>query len=130
MVTPSTSKVGQLLHQVEQLGPGEFEQFVMRILALNARRKPGGAPLEESLLLKKINAEFPSKKMERFLLLDERRQQETLTAEEHKELLSLVRQLEKYDAQKLQWIGQLALLRKVPFDVLLKQLGLYQMRHA
>ena len=130
MVTPSTSKVGQLLHQVEQLGPVEFEQFVMRILALNAGRKPRGAPLEESLLLKKINAEFPSKKMKRFLLLDEKRQQETLTAEEHKELLLLVRQLEKYDAKKLQWIGQLALLRKVPFEVLLKQLGLYQMRHA
>ena len=124
------SLVGQLLHQAEQLRPGEFEQFLLSILALNARRKSNGLPPDESLLLKKINTEFAPKKMARFLLLDEKRRQETLTPEEHKELLLLVRQLEKYDAQKLQLVGQLALLRKVPFDALLKQLGLYQTRHA
>ena len=122
--------IGQLLHQAEQLHPGEFDQFVLRVLALNARRKSKGLPLEESQLLKKINAEFPAKKMERFLLLDEKRRQETLTPDEHQELLNLVRQLERYDARKLQWVGQLALLRKVPFDALLKQLGLYQMQYA
>ncbi len=107
--------IGQLLHQAEQLHPGEFDQFVLRVLALNARRKSKGLPLEESQLLKKINTEFPAKKMERFLLLDEKRRQETLTPDEHQELLNLVRQLERYDARKLQWVGQLALLRKVPF---------------
>lgn len=122
--------VGQLIQQAEQLRPGEFEQFVLSILALNARRKSKGMLPEESSLLKEINKEFPPKKMERFLLLDEKRREETLTSEEHKELLLLVRQLEKYDAQKLQLLGQLALLRKVPFDALLKQLGLYQTRHA
>ncbi len=81
-------------------------------------------------MLKKINMEFSPNKMERFLLLDEKRQQETLTQDEHRELLSLVRQLEKYDAEKLQLVGQLALLRGVPFDALLEQLGLYQTRHA
>ena len=132
MVTQSAipSAVGELLHQAEQLRPAEFEQFVSSILALNARRKTKGLPPEESLLLKKINTEFASKKMERFLLLDEKRRQETLTPEEHGELLVLVRQLEKHDAQKLQLVGQLALLRKVPFDALLKQLGLYQIRYA
>ena len=122
--------VGQLIQQAEQLRPSEFEQFVMSILALNARRRSKGMLPEESSLLKKINKEFSPKKMERFLSLDEKRREETLTPEEHKELLLLVRQLEKYDAQKLQLLGQLALLRKVPFDVLLKQLGLYQVRHA
>ena len=128
---PATSSaVGKLIHQAEQLRPTEFEQFLLSILALNARRSSKGLPLEESLLLKKINTEFPPKKMERFLLLDEKRRQETLAPEEHRELLSLVRQLEKYDAEKLQLVGQLALLRNVSFDVLLKQLGLYQTRHA
>jgi hypothetical protein len=99
-------------------------------LALNARRKSKGLPLEESLLLKKINKEFPPKKMEQFLKLDEKRRQEILTQEEHRDLLALVRQLEKYDAEKLQLVGQLALLRNVPFDAQLKQLGLYPNRHA
>lgn len=126
----NTSAVGQLLQEAEQLRPGEFEQFVVRILALNASRKSIGLSSEESLLLQKINKEFASKKMERFLTLDEKRRQEILTTGEHRELLALVQQLEKYDAQKLQWIGQLALLRKTPFDALLKQLGLYQLHHA
>lgn len=126
----ASSIVGQLIHQAEQLRPTEFEQFLLRILAINARRRSKELPLEESLLLKKINKEFPPKKMERFLLLDEKRQQETLTPEEYRELLSLVRQLEKYDAEKIQLVGHLALLRNVPFDVLLKQLGLYPNRHA
>jgi hypothetical protein len=126
----NTSAVGQLLHAAEQLRPGEFEQFVVRILALNASRKSDGLSPEESSLLKNINKEFASKKMERFLFLDEKRRQENLTAGEHRELLALVQQLEKYDAQKLQWVGQLALLRKVPFDSLMKQLGLYETRHA
>lgn len=125
-----STAVGQLIHQAEQLRPNEFEQFLLSILALNARRISKGLPLEETLLLKKINMEFSPNKMERFLLLDEKRQQETLTQDEHRELLSLVRQLEKYDAEKLQLVGQLALLRGVPFDALLKQLGLYQTRHA
>lgn len=132
MVTQSSvaSQVGQLLHQAEQLQPVEFEQFISGILAISARRKSAGLPPDESLLLKEINTEFAPKKMKRFTLLDQKRQQETLTPEEHKELLSLVRQLEKYDARKLLLVGQLAMLRKVPFDVLLKQLGLYPMRHA
>lgn len=128
--TYNPTTVGQLVHEAEQLQPGEFEQFVVRILALNASRIADGLSPEESLLLKNINKEFSSKKMERFLLLDEKRLQETLSPEEHRELLQLARQLEKYDARKLQWIGQLALLRKIPFDSLLKQLGLYQTRHA
>jgi hypothetical protein len=126
----SSSTVGQLIHQAEQLRPTEFEQFLLSILALNARRKSKGLPLEESLLLKKINKEFPPKKMEQFLKLDEKRRQEILTQEEHRDLLALVRQLEKYDAEKLQLVGQLALLRNVPFDAQLKQLGLYPNRHA
>ncbi len=125
-----STAVGQLIHQAEQLRPNEFEQLLLSILALNARRISKGLPLEETLLLKKINMEFSPNKMERFLLLDEKRQQETLTQDEHRELLSLVRQLEKYDAEKLQLVGQLALLRGVPFDALLEQLGLYQTRHA
>lgn len=130
MQSSSSSAVGVLLHQAEQLHSGEFEQFVSGILAINARRKSIGLSPDESLLLKKINTEFSPKKMERFLLLDEKRRQEILTSEEHSELLTLVRQLEKYDAQKLQLVGQLAILRKIPFDVLLKQLGLYPARHA
>jgi len=122
--------VNQLLHEADRLQPGEFEKFLVKVLALNTSRNAQGLTPEESELLKKINKEFPTKKMERFLLLDEKCRQESLAPAEHKELLVLIRQLERYDAQKLQLVGQLALLRNVPFDALLKDLGLYPSRHA
>lgn len=116
--------VGQLLQDAAKLTTRDFEVFVVRVLRLNASRHPAGLAPDESVILKKINKPFPSKKMERFLELDEKRHAETLSPEEHKELLSLVRQLEKYDAQRINWIGQLAILRGAPLDQMMEQLGL------
>ena len=118
--------VVQLLRQAEQLQPSDFQQLVAGILTLHARRKPNGPPVEEAALLKQINASFSTKKMERFLDLDEKRRQQLLTPEEHGELLALVRQLEKFDSRRLQWVAQLALLRKTSLAPVVRQLGLYQ----
>lgn len=75
--TPQES-VGQLLIQAAQLQPNEFDQFVVRVLALRASRRADGLSVEESALLKKINLQFSPKKMERFMVLDEKRQNEAL----------------------------------------------------
>jgi len=126
MATQSSAAptVGQLLQDAEKLPTRDFEVFVVKVLRLNASRHPAGLSPDESALLKKINKPFPQKKMNRFLVLDEKRQAEALSPEEHKELLSLVRQLEKYDAQRINWIGHLAVLRDVPLDHVMEQLGL------
>lgn len=124
--SPTQPSVFQLLRQAEQLQPSDFQQLVTGILTLNARRKPNGLPVEEATLLKQINLPFSPKKMDRFLDLDEKRRQQVLTPEEHNELLALVRQLEKFDSRRLQWIAQLALLRKTTLPQMLRHLGLYQ----
>ena len=120
----TTPTVGQLLQDAEKLPMRDFELFVVKVLRLNASRHPAGLAPDDSVILKKINKSFPVHKMERFLELDEKRHAETLSSDEYKELLGLVRQLEKYDAQRIYWIGQLAILRGVPLDHVMEQLGL------
>ena len=126
MTAPSiTNNVVELVNRAEQLAPRDFEAFLANILSINAKRKARGLSVEESQLLKNINQPFSPAKMKRFLALDEKRRQETLSSEEHRELLRLVRQLEKFDAQRLQWLGQLAILRNTSLHELMVQLGLY-----
>jgi len=72
-LSSNSSVFGQLVHEAEKLRPSEFEQFVVRILGLNTSRKSNGLMPEESSLLKNINKEFPTKKWEQFLLLDDRK---------------------------------------------------------
>jgi hypothetical protein len=119
-----TGNISELLHRVEQLAPREFEDFFDNILSINAKRRAKNLSLEETLLLQKINREFPTVKTERYLWLEDRRRQATLSPEEHRELLGLGRQLDRFDAQRLQWLGQLAILRNLPLRELMKQLGL------
>lgn len=122
--TSTTPTVGQLLQDAEKLRDEDFELLVVQILRLNASRNPAGLPPDESALLKNINKPFPSPKMERFLDLDKKRQMEALSANELNELQGLVRQLDRYDAQRMNWIGKLAVLRGVPFIEVMTQLGL------
>lgn len=123
--SPQSAVVTQLLRQAETLPPEALQQLITGILTLNTRRKQESLPVEELILLKKINIGFPAKKWNRFTDLDEKRKQQALTPEEHRELLRLVRLLEKYDSQRLLWVAQLAALRQIQPAQLLKQLGLY-----
>lgn len=117
--------VSELLQYTERLNAQEFDAFFSNVVAMNARRKAPGLSAEESMLLSNINKTFPSKKMERFLFLDQKRRDETIDSIEYEELGRLVRQLERFDAKRLEWIGQLAILKKVPLNELMLKLGLF-----
>ncbi len=127
---PLATAVSELVQRTEQLPLRDFEAFFSNILSQNARRKAPGLSHAESVLLTNINREFPPKKLERFFLLDNKRRDETISTEEHRELLRLVRQLERHDAERMQWLGELSLLRKVPLDDLMTQLGLLPKHHG
>ena len=121
-----TGNVNELLDRAEQLAPGDFDAFFANILSIHAKRRAKNLSTDETQLLQNINREFPTVKMERFLVLDEQRRQSALSPDEHRELLRLVRQLERFDAQRLQWVGQLAILRNVPLVTLMNDLGIYK----
>jgi len=53
-----------------------------------------------------------------------KRRAETLTTEEHQELLALIDRIEQADAERVQTLAELARLRHVTVTALMAQLGI------
>jgi hypothetical protein len=77
----------------------------------------------ETELFLKINRALPEDKQQRYDQLTEKRSEETLTSEEHVELLELIEEMEQIWAERLQAIIDLAKLRKTSPQEMMRQLG-------
>jgi hypothetical protein len=119
----------QLLHAALQLPRTELEQFVARLLALSIRQDTPHLAQAESELLLKINQGLPPVMQQKLDELIAKRQTQTLTAEEHEELIQLTEHIEKADAERLQHLLKLAMLRNVSLDELTQQLGIHPVPH-
>lgn len=102
-----------LLEAVDQLGTSELDRFVSQVLAIRARRKAPSLPPEEAVLLLQINHGLPAELQERLQQLDDKHASESLTPDEHTELLRLVSEVEALDAQRVESLSHLARLRGV-----------------
>jgi len=116
--------VPDLLENASRLDTSEFESFFKAMLALRAKRIAPVLSQKEADLLEKIYAKLPSGTTERYDLLTEKRRAETISAEEYDELIGLVQTVEQYNVQRLKLIVELADLRKITAQQLMKQLGL------
>jgi hypothetical protein len=114
----------ELLKAVEQLSLPDLEKLMAQVIALQAQRKAPYLTKIETELLLKINQGLPPDVQTRFDTLVAKRQAETLTSEEHQELLNLTDQLEKADTQRVKYMAELAHLRGISLSTLLKDLGL------
>ena len=114
----------QLVEAASELGGGELEQLVRRLLALRARRLAPQSPAEESSLLLEINRGLPAALQSRYQVLIEKRLSETLTPPEHEELLALTDQAEELEAGRAHALVELARLRRQPLSALLDDLGI------
>ena len=114
----------ELLKAVEQLSLTDLEQFVSQVLLLQAQRKANNLPQAEAELLQKINQGIPSDTQKNYDELIAKRQDETLPPEEHRELLHLTEQIEKLQAQRLEYLAELARLRKTSLTALMENLGI------
>src|SRR5262245_60587480 len=103
----------ELLDAVERLATAELDGFVSRVLALQARRKAPSLPPEEAALLVQINRGLPAELRARLAQLDEKRENEELTPNEHAELLRLVSEVEDISAQRVENLSRIARLRGV-----------------
>jgi hypothetical protein len=113
-----------LLEAVGQLSPPELDQFVAEVLKLRARRGPPRLGAAESELLSRINRDFPEGLRERYAELIARRRDESLTPEEHQELLRLTAEAERLEGDRLAALAELARLRGVPLRALMDDLGI------
>lgn len=126
----SQVSLDELLNGVAQLDTPELERFVSQVLTLRARRIASYLLREEVGLLEKINQGLPSDAQQRYDELTAKRLAETLTTEEHQELLALINHIERSDAERAQFLAQLAHLRNVSVTMLLDELGIRRPDYA
>lgn len=79
---------------------------------------------EESELLQKINQGLPTETWERYDELRAKFRAETVTPEEHAELIAISNQIEIAHARRMEYLVELSRLRQVPLRKLMKQLGI------
>jgi len=83
----SQVSLDEWLNGVAQLDTPELEHFISQALTLRAKRIAPSLPKEEAKLLQKINQGLPPDVQQRYDKLTAKRRAETLTPEEHQELL-------------------------------------------
>ena len=114
----------ELLKAVQQLDLPELEAFVSQVVALRAQRQAPRLCQSEAELLAKINQGPPPEVRDRYSTLIARRDDETLTPEEHAELLRLTDQMERLQANRIEYLIALAQLRKQSLEEVMDDLGL------
>ena len=114
----------ELLNGVAQLDTPELERFISQVLTLRAKRIAPSLLQEEAGLLEQINQESPPDVQQRYDALTARRRAETLTPDEHQELLTLIDSIEQADAERAQALTELAQLRHVSVTTLMAELGI------
>lgn len=116
--------VDELIKAANQLDETELELFLQQIVTLRTQRKASVLPDEEALLLEKINRTIPTDLQERYQKLKIKREDESLTSQEHSQLIELSKQAEQLGAERLEALAMLAQLRGVSLPNLMSQLGL------
>ena len=117
--------VSEILNSVKGLEANKFEQLYRELFVLRADKN--NIPIlneVESKLLNSINTEFDAQKWERLTYLDWKLEFAALTETEELESLKLAEAYESYSVERLKCLAQLAKLRQVSIDELIKQLGL------
>jgi hypothetical protein len=126
----SQVSLDELLNGVAQLSLPELERFVLQVIALQAQRKSPNLRKDEAELLLKINQGLPFDTQKRYDELVAKRKAETMTPDEHQELLRLIEQIEKSDAERVKNLVDLAHLRGTSLTALMEDLGIHPPAYA
>ncbi|MCX5965975.1 MAG: STAS/SEC14 domain-containing protein [Cyanobacteria bacterium] len=116
--------VDELLKAVDNLSEPDLENLLNRTLFVRARRRGPIATPEESTLLREINRGIPAELNNRYEILADKRDEETLMEVEYQELLEIADQIEASGVKRLESLVKLAELRQVPLLQLMADLGI------
>lgn len=114
----------QLLAGVAQLETPDLERFTEQVTQLLAQRKVSNLPAQETELLQQINQVLPPEIQQRYDQLQAKLQAETISLDEHQNLLALIDTVEQADAKRLEALMTLAQLRQVSLLDLMAQLDI------
>lgn len=114
----------QILQEAQRRGL-DAKSFVLDLLRETlASRATSQGTLRESELLEEINRGFPEEVWARYKELIAKRQAETLSAEEHSELIGLIDRIEVANAHRIECLAELATRRQVPLRKLMVEMGI------
>jgi hypothetical protein len=116
--------VDELLRAVDDLSEPDLENLLNRTLFVRARRRGPIATPEESTLLREINRGIPAELSDRYAILADKRDDETLMDDEYRELLDIADQIEASGVKRLEALVKLADQRQVPLLQLMADLGI------
>ncbi|MFG6099811.1 STAS/SEC14 domain-containing protein [Leptothoe sp. ISB3NOV94-8A] len=114
----------QLLAGVAQLETPDLERFTEQVTQLLAQRRVSSLPVQETELLQQINQGLPPEIQQRYDQLQAKLQAETISIDEHQNLLTLIDTVEQADAKRLEALMTLAQLRQVSLPDLMAQLDI------
>lgn len=119
----------QLLDAALQMPRPELERFVAKLFALKARQETPNLSEAETRLLLKINQDLPPAARSRMNELIDKREAGLITPSELDELIQLTDQSEEIGAERLKCLIELAALRNVTLEELMRQLGIKPVPH-
>jgi hypothetical protein len=122
--TQTSPSVKAILTTIREMPIAELEQLVDQVIAIRAERVAPHLTADESALLARINHGLPAEDRDRMRALIEKRDEETITTEEWRELAALTDRLELLHANRLAALAELAKLRGITFDEVMSQLGI------
>jgi hypothetical protein len=120
----------ELLQAVGQLSLPELERFVSQVIALQAQRKAPSLPQAEAELLLRINQGVPQEVQKRYEELVAKRRAEILAPDERDELLRLTDQIEKLTVRRVEYLTELARLRRTSLTALMEDLDIQAPAYA
>lgn len=109
-----------LLKAVGQLSQSDLRKFISQAIAIQAQRTTSSLMQRESELLLKINQGIPLDIQKEYNNLIAKRDVKTLSNDEYKELLRLTEQIEKQQAQRIEYLVELASLRGISLNTLME----------
>ncbi|GAB4159283.1 MAG: hypothetical protein Fur0021_30020 [Candidatus Promineifilaceae bacterium] len=101
------------------------ERFLSQVGILLAQRKTAKLPKREAELLQRINRGLPASLQQRYDELTTKLAANSLSSTEYEELTQMIDQIELADAERIQWLIELAQLRNLPLDELMDQLNIH-----
>ena len=114
----------QILQEASRRGL-DATSFVLDLLRESmASKASSGSDLSDTELLEEINRGFPAEVWARYRELVAKRQDETLNAEEHTELIILIDRIEIANAHRIECLAELATRRQVPLRTLMAEMGI------
>ena len=117
--------IESVMQGMGKLNNSELENILSRISIMLAQKKAPNLPKQEAKLLLEINQSLDEALLQRYSCLNQLMQENKLSEEEHQELMQLIDEVELADAKRLKAIVELASLRAITVDELMKQLNIH-----